>query len=213
MHTNTSQQWNSRRQPQRYHERHFVDSSDVYGYPGDEPTMATSRKGELGSSTNRSLSIDILSKITPPTHEQVIRAAPTKTVSSIQKEKIDEIERKIDLVEFPRKPMSAFRIFENKSFNVFKKKMPHLSQRELADLLYKKWKHGILASEKSEFSKLAQEAQSTYFEQTEAAQEQVNSLRQKIHEIRFSGDNKAVKPSGKLRFMSAYRFFRREMVP
>lgn len=29
----------------------------------------------------------------------------------------------------------------------------------------------------------------------------------------YSKDNKAVKPSGKLRFMSAYRFYRREMVP
>ena len=43
--------------------------------------------------------------------------------------------------------------------------------------------------------------------------ERINNLRAEIHKIKFCGDNNAVKPSGKLRFMSAYRFFRREMVP
>lgn len=47
----------------------------------------------------------------------------------------------------------------------------------------------------------------------EASKERISNLRAEIHRIRFSRDNQAVKPSGKLRFMSAYRFFRREMVP
>lgn len=54
----------------------------------------------------------------------------------------------------------------------------------------------------------------------------INSIKKKIHEIRFpflSGLNSGniqgggfgtqIKPSGKIKFMSAYRFFRKEMVP
>jgi hypothetical protein len=40
-----------------------------------------------------------------------------------------------------------------------------------------------------------------------------SSLKQEIHDIKFSTQNPSVKPSGKLKYMSAYRFFRREMVP
>lgn len=47
----------------------------------------------------------------------------------------------------------------------------------------------------------------------EASKERISNLRAEIHRIKFTRDNQAVKPSGKLRFMSAYRFFRREMVP
>lgn len=54
----------------------------------------------------------------------------------------------------------------------------------------------------------------------------INAIKKKIHEIRFpflngqSGGNAPgggfgtqIKPSGKIKFMSAYRFFRKEMVP
>jgi hypothetical protein len=47
----------------------------------------------------------------------------------------------------------------------------------------------------------------------EACKEHISNLRAEIHKVKFSRDNKAIKPSGKLRFMSAYRFFRREQVP
>jgi hypothetical protein len=43
--------------------------------------------------------------------------------------------------------------------------------------------------------------------------EEINRLKQQIHEIKFSQWNPGVKPSGKLKYMSAYRFFRREMIP
>jgi hypothetical protein len=39
-----------------------------------------------------------------------------------------------------------------------------------------------------------------------------SSLKQQIYDIKFSSANPAVKPSGKLKYMSAYRFFRKEMV-
>ena len=38
-------------------------------------------------------------------------------------------------------------------------------------------------------------------------------MRAEIHSIKYSGDNQAVKPTGKLKFLTAYRFYRREEVP
>lgn len=49
-----------------------------------------------------------------------------------------------------------------------------------------------------------------------------NTIRQKIHEVKYfsmatdenaTTTSSTVKPSGKLKYMSAYRFFRRECVP
>lgn len=40
-----------------------------------------------------------------------------------------------------------------------------------------------------------------------------NLLKKKIHDIKYSTDNSSVKPSGKLKYMSAFRFFRKEQVP
>ena len=44
-------------------------------------------------------------------------------------------------------------------------------------------------------------------------EEKVNEIRTKIHNIKFKVDNRAVKPTGKLKFLTAYRFFWREEVP
>jgi hypothetical protein len=47
----------------------------------------------------------------------------------------------------------------------------------------------------------------------EEAMVKVNELRNKIHEIKYSPWNQElVKPSGKMKFMTAYRFFRKEKV-
>jgi len=42
-------------------------------------------------------------------------------------------------------------MYENKQFNVQKKKMSHLTNEELADLIYNMWKHGIPEEEKDEY--------------------------------------------------------------
>ena len=44
-------------------------------------------------------------------------------------------------------------------------------------------------------------------------QKRINELRDEIHRIKYCKDNKAVKPTGKLRFLTAYRFYRREEMP
>ena len=41
----------------------------------------------------------------------------------------------------------------------------------------------------------------------------ISTIRKQIHEIIYSSSNQVVKPSGKLRFMTAYRFFRKDHVP
>jgi hypothetical protein len=40
-----------------------------------------------------------------------------------------------------------------------------------------------------------------------------NELRAEIYDLQYGQKNQAVKPTGKLRFLSAYRFYRREQVP
>ena len=42
---------------------------------------------------------------------------------------------------------------------------------------------------------------------------QENALRKQIHELTHGGQNEAVKPTGKLRFLTAYRYFRRDEIP
>ena len=44
-------------------------------------------------------------------------------------------------------------------------------------------------------------------------QDRISELREQIHSIKFCQHNAAVKPTGKLRFMTAYRFYRRDEVP
>ena len=64
--------------------------------------------------------------------------------------KVEQLERQLEKVRkncFPGKPMSAYRIFENKHFNQYKLKMPHLSAHEIQELIYQKWKHGLSPAE------------------------------------------------------------------
>lgn len=42
---------------------------------------------------------------------------------------------------------------------------------------------------------------------------QKSEIRKQIHETIYSTSNPVVKPSGKLRFMTAYRFYRKDQVP
>ena len=46
------------------------------------------------------------------------------------------MEYEICQVEFPKEPYEAFEIFENKNFNMFKQKYPHLKAKEISDLLF-----------------------------------------------------------------------------
>ena len=52
-----------------------------------------------------------------------------------------------------------------------------------------------------------------YEKELEEAHLKINELRKKIHSIKFSANNKFMKASGKLKFMTAYRFFRKDKVP
>lgn len=113
----------------------------------------------------------------------------------------------------PKKPLTALQIFENKNFNEVKQRMPHLSKREISDYLSAKWHNKLSSEERSEFTQLAEQSQKDHFSHVEEVQSRVNSLREEIHRIKFCSDNQAVKATGKLKFLTAYRFFRREEVP
>ena len=49
--------------------------------------------------------------------------------------KIYELEDELERIELPRRPQSAYKVFENKMFNHYKKKMPHLTNDEIQDLI------------------------------------------------------------------------------
>ena len=63
--------------------------------------------------------------------------------------------------------MSAFKLYENKQFNNYKKKMPHLTHLEISDLIYYQWKFGISEADKDEYFKKFRETQLKYLEETE----------------------------------------------
>lgn len=60
---------------------------------------------------------------------------------------------------------------------------------------------------------MAENAQKSYFMKVEESKVRENELRSEIHKLTHGGVNQAVKPTGKLRFLTAYRFFRREEIP
>ena len=92
--------------------------------------------------------------------------------------------------------------------------MAHLSNKEIGQHIHEMWKSGTKPEEQAKYEKQSSESEAEYFKLVDEANTKVNELKKKIFEIKFGGtENKAVKPSGKLRFMSAFRFYRREAVP
>jgi hypothetical protein len=63
----------------------------------------------------------------------------------------------------PDEPVSAERLFENKVFNQIKQKLPHLSTRDIQDLIVTKWNCGISDAERAEFHQMAEQARKSYF--------------------------------------------------
>lgn len=62
-----------------------------------------------------------------------------------------EIEEKAEAL---RRPVSAFNLFKNKHFNVFRERMAHLTTKEITNLLHDKWRHGTSPEEKAEFERM-----------------------------------------------------------
>lgn len=126
---------------------------------------------------------------------------------------INELEHQIENICFPSEPPTALKLFENKQFNTVKKDMPHLSTREITDYIYQEWKFKLSKEEREAVKEQAMKANGEYMQIVLKANKLKSELKEKIHDIKYSNDNPAVKPSGKLKYMSAYRFFRKEMVP
>jgi hypothetical protein len=47
-------------------------------------------------------------------------------------------------------------------------------------------------------------------EEVEQVMAKKSEIRKQIHEIVYSATNAVIKPSGKLKFMTAYRFYRKD---
>lgn len=91
--------------------------------------------------------------------------------------------------------------------------MPHLPYKDIVQLIFSQWKNGITDQERDDFISLAEQLRKTYFKNFEEIKLQENQLRAEIHQLKYGGKNEAIKPTGKLRFLTAYRFFRKEEVP
>ena len=127
---------------------------------------------------------------------------------------VASLERQIEAIDYPQQePPSARRVFENKQFNVVKRDMPHLTSREIEDFIGQQWRFQLSKEERAVYEAQAAEGSARYMEAVLAANQLKCRLKQQIHDVKYAAGNPAVKPSGKLRYMSAYRFFRRDMVP
>ena len=133
-------------------------------------------------------------------------------LSDEQADRIAELERAIDRLEPPQPPPSVFQVYENKQFNVLKRELPALSARDIYGLIAQQWDH-LPQAERQPYLEIADEANKRYCEELRAACKRKSELLQQIHDIKFSVGNPSVKASGKLKYMSAYRFFRRDSVP
>ena len=67
--------------------------------------------------------------------------------------------------------------------------MIHLSQREISDLIYQKWRFKLTQEEKNQYDDIAKEQQAKYLEEVENSMTLKNSLKQKIHEIKYLAEN------------------------
>lgn len=91
--------------------------------------------------------------------------------------------------------------------------MEHLSQKEIADYLLHQWKFKISEEEKEHYKEMEKLANQDYWEQYNECCSMKNLLQKRIHEVKYVAANQSVKPSGKFKYMSAFRFYRKEQVP
>jgi hypothetical protein len=72
-----------------------------------------------------------------------------------QQKHISELLSEIERVPFPKEPYSPFVIFENKNFNLYKSKYPHLKHAEITDLLSQLWKFKLTGSDRDIFQEMS----------------------------------------------------------
>lgn len=88
-----------------------------------------------------------------------------------------------------------------------------MTAKEISDLIYHQWKIKLSKEERETYIAMAKDAEQKYSNEIEEEMKTKNSLRKQIHDLKYSHENFTVKPSGKLKYMSAFRFFRKELVP
>ena len=136
-----------------------------------------------------------------------------QNLTPAQQAQIEDLQFELNNCTLPKKPQTAYQIFENKHFNLVKQQVQHLSSKEIQTRLKEKWNYGVADEEREQYHFMAKENKQCYYARYEEVQNKVSALREKIHHIKYCSNNSAVKPTGKLRFMTAYRFYRRDEVP
>ena len=106
-------------------------------------------------------------------------------LSQAQQTRIRDLEFEISLCALPKKPQTAYQIFENKHFNAVKQSVPHLSSKEIQRRLKEKWSYGISDQERQTYHEVANESKQSYYARYEEVQDRVSELREKIHQIKF----------------------------
>ena len=133
-----------------------------------------------------------------------------RTLSTEEKQELEELELEYKSLANPKEPTKAEGIYMNKNFNDYKAKFPHLHVSAINDLLATKWKLEMTIADRQVYEELASAELAKFREANDAVYAKRQELSQKIHAIKF-GENVAdvIKPSGKLKFLSAFRVYRR----
>jgi len=160
-------------------------------------------------------------------HSRLIINNDPQNISHLSREdklKINDLQLQIEELkqqQSTRKVPTAFELFENKHFNSFKSKFEHLSNEDIKELLVSKWENEIEEAEREDFNGQAKAVAAKANQELQLNKSMINQLLKEIHDIKFPFQtdkaqalvSSQIKASGKIKFMSAYRFFRKEMVP
>lgn len=156
-------------------------------------------------------------------HSRLMIQGDPQNLSHLTREdkmRINELQLQIEELknhQMVKKVPTAFELFENKHFNSLKTRFEHLSNEDIKELLVSKWENEITDEKREEFESLAKAIALKANQELQANKSQINDLLGRIHDIKYASNagvsSSQIKASGKIKFMSAYRFFRKEMVP
>lgn len=97
----------------------------------------------------------------------------------------------------------------NKSYNEAQKEFPHLTSEKIKLYLKSRWQQ-LPASEREIYSELAKEEVEQRKEKLNDLFRRRQELSEEIHKLKYGSEvQQILKPSGKLKFLSAFRVYRR----
>jgi len=189
--------------------RDDYEETKAYYHPGKRAAHRKEWRSHYNSSFYNHSSP---SKFDPQYKRQLAKGEFRQPALSREDEaRIAELEYQISKLPLPTPPADAFQLFCNKNFNTVKQKYPHLAKREIEAKMRDDWLFGVTEEEKQTFQEEAEESRKRYLKESEEHLEETNRLREEIHNIRFHGSG-LVKPSGKLKYLTPFRVYRKECI-